>query len=220
MRLFNHLLANMSTSSQTAATAAAIPHLILETLLRQIPSEEFHTDFSIRACARSTTDVQRLLTLLTKMGYDVSCATTLSSENDELHCVRCHKTYLERKNGWSCCIIEHKVFIGGGERWGDIKCWKCGSCGEVGIEDASGNGVEWPGGGICYEGKHTTDRDIVRYDGDNTLSCKRKGCAGHESHNEDEDDEEDEDEEDHYDLGLLWDREFVLYVGILMRSLF
>jgi hypothetical protein len=197
------------SSSQTAA-AAATPHLILQTLLGQIPSEDFHTDFSMRACALSTADVQLLLTLLIKMGYDVSRATTLSSENDELHCVRCHETYLERKNGWSCCIIEHKVFVGEVERWGNVFHWTCGSCGEVGIEYGAGNGVEWPSDGICYEGKHTTDRDIVDYDGNNTLSCERKGCAGHESDNEDKDDEEDEDEEDeddednsdHDDLGL------------------
>jgi hypothetical protein len=129
----------------------------------------------------SPAEVEELLSLLIKMGMAVGNVTALVKDEEEFHCIRCHEKYLQRENAGSTCCIEHESFSGEGERMGpDIYHYTCKSCGEVGIEDGAGNGIDWPYHGICYEGPHTSDPEDVVYDGDNTLTCESVGCPGHE----------------------------------------
>lgn len=172
------------STSHPQVTGKNDRYLVLSTLLDHNQSSSLHLVLAQRAKAHlSVAEVQELLTLLEKMGFGVEDAEDLVEDKEELHCVRCHETYFERDNVGSPCLIEHEVFNGEGTRWGpDIYRYTCESCGEDGMEDGAGNGIDWPNHGICYEGEHTTDPDEVDYDDDNTLTCEAHGCLHEVAH--------------------------------------
>ncbi|KAN0126484.1 hypothetical protein V8E52_000124, partial [Russula decolorans] len=100
-----------------------------------------------------------------------------------LHCVRCHKDYIDVENGdHSCCIphdednidIEH---VGWGR--GNSEYETTYDCCNKTVE---GEGDEGPPDGWCYEGMHTTDRKRARFRADSTnsddmlVSCIQLNC--------------------------------------------
>ncbi|KAI0677189.1 hypothetical protein C8Q78DRAFT_1180395 [Trametes maxima] len=110
-----------------------------------------------------------------------------------LHCVRCHKDFVEVENDDRSCLVPHDDESAEVERVGTTKranrapgaigatfetLWGC--CGQI----VEGNGDQGPPDGWCYEGKHTTDIKRARFRADSTpqndklVSCLRLNCHG------------------------------------------
>ncbi|KAI0068504.1 hypothetical protein BV25DRAFT_1903935 [Artomyces pyxidatus] len=105
-----------------------------------------------------------------------------------LHCVRCHKDYVEVENGDRSCLVPHDDESAEVERVGRARrtgagdfaeyetLWGC--CGRT----VEGDGDQGPPDGWCYEGKHTTDAKRARFRADSTptedklTSCLRLNC--------------------------------------------
>ncbi|KAG8717487.1 hypothetical protein FRC08_007342 [Ceratobasidium sp. 394] len=119
----------------------------------------------------SSQEIKSLKSLLSK---ELACL------EPELHCVRCHETYLESRNGPEECQIPHSDTEGVAqdeedELWGGFAC--CG-------EDFDEKDV------ICVFARHTTDKGMVIYYGDepvdeddeyfaqneNVKRCEAIGC--------------------------------------------
>ncbi|KAI0658526.1 hypothetical protein C8Q70DRAFT_992201 [Cubamyces menziesii] len=111
----------------------------------------------------------------------------------KLHCVRCHKDYVEVENDDRSCLVPHDDESAEVERVGTTKranrapgtvgatfetLWGC--CGKI----VEGDGDQGPPDGWCYEGKHTTDVKRARFRADSTpqddklVSCLRLNCHG------------------------------------------
>ncbi|KAF9651201.1 hypothetical protein BDM02DRAFT_3091664 [Thelephora ganbajun] len=108
----------------------------------------------------------------------------------KLHCVRCHKEYVEVENDDRSCTVAHddestlveRIGRGvrrgrGGEDGSEYETlWQC--CGKT----VEGDGDQGPPDGWCYEGKHTTDVKRARWRADSTpqddklVSCLRRNC--------------------------------------------
>ncbi|KLO05187.1 hypothetical protein SCHPADRAFT_947123 [Schizopora paradoxa] len=99
-----------------------------------------------------------------------------------LHCVRCHKNFVEVENTDLSCMVHHdddtaEVMHGGGSRKTTYETlWGC--CNKL----VEGDGDQGPPDGFCYQGKHTTDLKRARFRADSTptddklISCRRKRC--------------------------------------------
>ncbi|KAI0775884.1 hypothetical protein BD413DRAFT_469564 [Trametes elegans] len=111
----------------------------------------------------------------------------------KLHCVRCHKDFVEVENDDRSCLVPHDDESAEVERVGTTKranrapgtagatfetLWGC--CGKI----VEGDGDQGPPDGWCYEGKHTTDIKRARFRADSTpqqdklVSCLRLNCHG------------------------------------------
>ncbi|OJT11377.1 hypothetical protein TRAPUB_12104 [Trametes pubescens] len=111
----------------------------------------------------------------------------------KMHCVRCHKDFVEVENDDRSCLVPHDDESAEVERVGAAKragrtpgavgatfetLWGC--CGKI----VEGDGDQGPPDGWCYEGKHTTDVKRARFRADSTpqqdklVSCLRKNCHG------------------------------------------
>ncbi|KAH9938055.1 uncharacterized protein B0H18DRAFT_965290 [Fomitopsis serialis] len=112
---------------------------------------------------------------------------------EKLHCVRCHKDYVEVENDDRSCLVAHDdesaevERVGRGAKTGRPlgdpgttyeTIWGC--CGKI----TEGDGDQGPPDGWCYEGKHTTDIKRARFRADSTptndklVSCLRRNCHG------------------------------------------
>ncbi|KAI1796039.1 hypothetical protein LXA43DRAFT_650035 [Ganoderma leucocontextum] len=110
-----------------------------------------------------------------------------------LHCVRCHKDFVEVENDARSCLVPHDDESAEVERVGTAKragrvpgtvgatfetLWGC--CGKI----VEGDGDQGPPDGWCYEGMHTTDIKRARFRADSTpqedklVSCLRLNCHG------------------------------------------
>ncbi|KAI0638536.1 hypothetical protein C8Q77DRAFT_1047745 [Trametes polyzona] len=110
-----------------------------------------------------------------------------------LHCVRCHKDFVEVENDDRSCLVPHDdesaevERVGAAKRTGRVPgavgatfetLWGC--CGKI----VEGDGDQGPPDGWCYEGKHTTDIKRARFRADSTpqddklVSCLRLNCHG------------------------------------------
>ncbi|KAL5529935.1 hypothetical protein ACEPAF_6192 [Sanghuangporus sanghuang] len=107
-----------------------------------------------------------------------------------LHCVRCHKDFVEVENTDRSCLIPHDDESAEVEYVGSAKnkstlvgstyqtLWGC--CNKV----VEGDGDQGPPDGWCFEGFHTTDVKRARFRADSTIhddklvSCARKRCFG------------------------------------------
>ncbi|EJF62271.1 hypothetical protein DICSQDRAFT_169303 [Dichomitus squalens LYAD-421 SS1] len=111
----------------------------------------------------------------------------------KVHCVRCHKDYVEVENDDRSCLVPHDDESAEVERVGTARragrvpgtvgatfetLWGC--CGKV----VEGDGDQGPPDGWCYEGMHTTDIKRARFRADSTphddrlVSCLRLNCHG------------------------------------------
>ncbi|KAH9927097.1 uncharacterized protein BXZ73DRAFT_49103 [Epithele typhae] len=107
-----------------------------------------------------------------------------------MHCVRCHKDFVDVENDDRACLVPHDDESAEVERVGGAKrvpgavgatfetLWGC--CGKL----VEGDGDQGPPDGWCYEGKHTTDIKRARFRADSTpnddklVSCLRLNCHG------------------------------------------
>ncbi|KAH9947215.1 hypothetical protein B0H21DRAFT_856268 [Amylocystis lapponica] len=111
-----------------------------------------------------------------------------------LHCMRCHKDFVDVENDDRSCLVPHDDESAEVERVGRLAnararapgvggatyetLWGC--CGKV----VEGDGDQGPPDGWCYEGKHTTDIKRARFRADSTpqndklTSCLRLNCHG------------------------------------------
>ncbi|KAG8744781.1 hypothetical protein FRC10_009429 [Ceratobasidium sp. 414] len=117
--------------------------------------------------------VEEIKSLKSLLAQELACL------EPELHCVRCHETYFESRNGSDECQIPHSDKEGAAqdedELWAGFAC--CG-------EDFDEEDV------ICIFAKHTTDEGMVIYYGDepvdeddeyfaqneNVKRCEEMGC--------------------------------------------
>ncbi|RDX53707.1 hypothetical protein OH76DRAFT_1398823 [Lentinus brumalis] len=111
----------------------------------------------------------------------------------KLHCVRCHKDFVEVENDDRSCLVPHDDESAEVERIGAAMranrapgtvgatyetLWGC--CGKI----VEGDGDQGPPDGWCYEGKHTTDIKRAKFRADSTphddklVSCLRLNCHG------------------------------------------
>ncbi|EIN11044.1 hypothetical protein PUNSTDRAFT_142904 [Punctularia strigosozonata HHB-11173 SS5] len=113
-----------------------------------------------------------------------------------LHCVRCHKEYVEIENDDRSCLLPHDDESAVVERIGVNNMRKKGPGGTVregatfetrwGCCDKTveGDGDQGPPDGWCYEGRHTTDIRRARYRADSSptedklISCLSRNCHG------------------------------------------
>ncbi|TDL30021.1 hypothetical protein BD410DRAFT_50114 [Rickenella mellea] len=105
-----------------------------------------------------------------------------------LHCVRCHKGYVEVENDDRACKVAHDddsaevEHVGLGRGKGTYETI-FGCCNKT----VEGDGDQGPPDGWCYEGMHTTDVKRARFRADSTpnddklISCSRRRCFEPES---------------------------------------
>ncbi|EKM60004.1 uncharacterized protein PHACADRAFT_85695 [Phanerochaete carnosa HHB-10118-sp] len=156
----------------------------LTALVSSIPTKTLHT----YTLAQIPTSPQPVLDAL------ATFFATLTPP-PRLHCVRCHKDYVEVENDDRSCLVPHddesaeveRVGRSGHERRTNEgteyeTLWGC--CGKT----TEGDGSQGPPDGWCYEGKHTTDIKRARFRADSTLqddklvSCLRLNCHGIRAH--------------------------------------
>ncbi|KAJ3518345.1 hypothetical protein NMY22_g13726 [Coprinellus aureogranulatus] len=126
------------------------------------------------AMGYSSEDIQSLLDGLANVGFDRAVAQSQkvveAEDQDDLHCVRCHKTYLERDNGVEACKIEHTHTFTVAAFSSLSPSAHCKNCGQVPPPSAV---VGKP----CIVARHTTNPKEV---GKTTLvkRCEEMGCNG------------------------------------------
>lgn len=158
-----------STSSHRAASPRAVTELTttvavnaslpeanpqaLISLILGVPAKTLHS-YTLSRIPDASEDTIRTLS---------SFFDTLSPP-PKLHCVRCHKDYMEVENDDRSCLVPHDDEsaevervgrgtapearkTGGGTEYETL--WGC--CGKT----TEGNGDQGPPDGFCYEGKHT-----------------------------------------------------------------
>lgn len=126
-------------------------------LLASIPPKIFHAYTMSKLPSASEPTLATLAAFYTEL-----------TPPPRLHCVRCHKDYVEVENDDRCCLVPHDDESAEVERIGMSKSsgrsavgttfqtlWGC--CGKI----VEGDGDQGPPDGWCYEGKHTVgDRQI------------------------------------------------------------
>ncbi|CAL1700056.1 unnamed protein product [Somion occarium] len=176
--------------SQVGPTAVdAVPRAPLDptpdsltSLIKTVPAKVLHT-YTLSRIPDASEDVLKSLATF----FD-----TLTPP-PKLHCVRCHKDYVDVENDDRSCLVPHDDESAEVERVGRTAkkegrrisegmeyetLWGC--CGKV----TEGNGDQGPPDGWCYEGKHTTDIKRARFRADSTpqndklVSCLRLNCHG------------------------------------------
>lgn len=142
--------------------------------LSKISPQQLHVRLRQLAHLRSTraADVDALLAALERLGITITPSRAALEDNTLLHCVQCHKQYLERDNGVESCKVKHNWDEG--ERWGTGCRYRCESCGEYAEEISPGFGFDHET--MCFTGTHTTDVDVVDYEGTSTDTCDDNGC--------------------------------------------
>ena len=161
-----------ATKAKAATATVEDTAQTLQILLANISESELAKHLSAAPTACTPAQLKSLLSILKTLGMDVASARALSTASaaDPLHCVRCHKTYTEKKNGLKACVITHDgvdaEFVG---RWPHEYLYECGQCG-LSMYDDEGEFPE-----VCFEGRHTTDPEEVEYGG-TTEECEDIGC--------------------------------------------
>ena len=124
-----------------------------------------------RAPRLLTEDERRtLIELLRKLGLDVEEAEEIALDPDPkiLHCVRCHRSFMEWDNHMTACNVTHQYTFSTvqveecHDGSGHEHILRCTSC--------KATAYDFPLPRICFVGQHTTDPDEVNY-GSSTLPC-------------------------------------------------
>lgn len=147
---------------------------VLSIFLAKVSAQQLHSRLRQVAQSRNTRgiDVDALLAALDRLGISVAPSRAAAKDNTLLHCVRCHKEYLERENGVESCKVEH--CWDDGIHWGYGCRYQCESCGEYIEEESPGFGFD--NETMCFTGTHTTDVDDVDFEEINADTCKENGC--------------------------------------------
>ena len=146
--------AGPSTSAQLLTQPAFVPPEAtadsLTSHIKSIPAKTLHS----YVLSRIPRTPEPLLPALATFFADLT-------PPEKLHCVRCHKDYVEVENDDRSCLVPHDDESAEVERVGrGVKSvrdpgttyetiWGC--CGKI----TEGNGDQGPPDGWCYEGKHT-----------------------------------------------------------------
>jgi hypothetical protein len=114
-------------------------------------------------------DLDRILVVLRNCGIVTLPSQSAARDNARRHCVRCHKNYFERDNGFMACIIPHKVEAvtstdGEGGSGPSFFYWSC--CAQL---PPSGHGAH-------SVDRHTTISSNVQYNGCNVKPCVPSEC--------------------------------------------
>ncbi|OCH94551.1 hypothetical protein OBBRIDRAFT_817191 [Obba rivulosa] len=165
------------------STAAVPPEATVASLtglLASIPPKIFHAYTMSKLPSAPESTLATLASFYTEL-----------TPPPRLHCVRCHKDFVEVENDDRSCLVPHDDESAEVERIGVSKSsgrsavgttfqtlWGC--CGKI----VEGDGDQGPPDGWCYEGKHTTDIKRARFRADSTsqndklVSCLRLNCHG------------------------------------------
>lgn len=146
-----------STSALTLTQLAFIPPEAttdsLVTHIKAIPAKTLHAYVLSRIPSAPEPLLPALATFFSEL-----------APPEKLHCVRCHKDYVDVDNDDRSCLVPHDdesaevERVGRGAKSGRIPgdlgttyetIWGC--CGKI----TEGNGDQGPPDGWCYEGKHT-----------------------------------------------------------------
>ncbi|KAI0797162.1 hypothetical protein C8Q75DRAFT_791004 [Abortiporus biennis] len=158
----------------------------LITLIKSIPPKILHAYVLAQLPSQPASSLGALSTFFTDL-----------TPPPKLHCVRCHKDFVEVENDDRSCLVPHDDESAEVERVGlstisaeGVKrgrpvegttfetLWGC--CGKT----VAGDGDQGPPDGWCYEGKHTTDIRRARFRADSSIqddklvSCIRLNCHG------------------------------------------
>ncbi|KIM89587.1 hypothetical protein PILCRDRAFT_1931 [Piloderma croceum F 1598] len=147
--------------------------------LAKISAQQLHSHLRQVTQSRNTseTDVDALLTALNRLGISMALSHAAAKDNTLMHCVRCHKEYLERENGMESCKIEHNWEDG--IHWGNGCRYQCESCGEYIKERSPGYGFD--NETMCFTSTHTTDVDDVDFEEISADTCEENGCKPNNS---------------------------------------
>lgn len=101
------------------------------------------------------------------------------SVSPDLHCLRCHKDYVESENTNKSCKIYHSLDVMIEECVDGIHVHKCNGCGEKRNTDCEGNVMFEE---CAFKGRHTTEFSKIVRDGANPcqrgahISCAKSRC--------------------------------------------
>jgi hypothetical protein len=156
-----------SSFSVAASESAAT----LTYLLANLTPEELHKQLSSASTTLMPSQIENLLAALQSAGIVTSVAQNAVADKTKRHCVRCHKTYLEKKNGSDACVVLHcrpEMKEQGGPGRKVEYLYAC--CGLKAILAISGRAHP------CFKGRHTTLAENVKY-GLNVWTCERTKCV-------------------------------------------
>lgn len=166
---------SFSTASNSASAGT------LTYLLNNTRPLDFHEQIlkAVRSPMAFPQDIDNLLHALEKVGIIIGAAQDAAKDARVRHCVRCHKTYLERNNGFQACQVAHDKprLIKTGIQ-SDANTGLCGfknyypCCDQMVGTDAGAPSH------YHFVGRHTTVETNVRYNPTNVLTCVMRKCAG------------------------------------------
>ncbi|TEB33277.1 hypothetical protein FA13DRAFT_198286 [Coprinellus micaceus] len=190
------------TAQTFSAPGTSTEALALAYVLRHIDPSELHarllhsvTNASTLLCSSDT--LKNIFRAFEELGVGPTARARVVVEgaeaNIERHCVRCHNPYFEKDNGPEECNIPHDLATQVEMRDPVTKklTGRVGhyyTCCEIVLptHDAlesmprhidERDGKE-KGGRWCSQGRHTTHRAAVRYNGTNIAECWTKACEG------------------------------------------
>ncbi|KZS91286.1 hypothetical protein SISNIDRAFT_456898 [Sistotremastrum niveocremeum HHB9708] len=172
-----------SPNPSEASESTVVTSASLLALLNSVPPKTLHTFLTSRLHSLTPSELLTLSHILAEL-----------EPPPKLHCVRCHKTYVEVENDDRSCLVPHDDDSTEVERAGTRTSkrssnartgttvsryetyWGC--CGQT----VEGEGEQGPPSGWCYEGRHTTDIRRAKFrhdatpDDDKLKSCARRRC--------------------------------------------
>ncbi|KAH8118809.1 hypothetical protein DFH11DRAFT_1502956 [Phellopilus nigrolimitatus] len=150
----------------------------LSSLIKKVPPKTLHSYVLTHIANASPQEIASLIEFFASL-----------TPPPKLHCVRCHKDFVEVENTDRSCLVPHDDESAEVEYVGSSKSkvagvagttyetlWGC--CNKV----VEGDGDQGPPDGWCYEGSHTIDVKRARFRADSTAqndkltSCARLRC--------------------------------------------
>jgi hypothetical protein len=157
---------NRTNSFSVAGSESAAT---LTYLLANLTPEELHKQLSSASTTLIPSQIEKLIIALRNAGIVVSAAQNAIADQTKRHCVRCHQSYLEKRNGLDACIMLHcRPEVN--EKEGKKGEYTHACCGLKTIVPVGGRANP------CFKGRHTTMTENVKY-GNNVWTCERLKCA-------------------------------------------
>ncbi|KAF7432657.1 hypothetical protein PC9H_004599 [Pleurotus ostreatus] len=132
----------------------------LYNLIRSVPAKTLH-DYSLSRLQPSSPAPTADGSLPPQILAGLTAFFSSLTPPPTLHCVRCHKFYMDVENDDRACRVSHDDDSAEVDRHETL--WEC--CGKT----VEGDGDMGPPDGWCYEGMHTTDTKRARFRADSTL---------------------------------------------------
>ncbi|KAF4575357.1 hypothetical protein EYR40_004901 [Pleurotus pulmonarius] len=144
----------------TEEPGASLDQSELYDLIRSVPAKTLY-DYSLSRLRPSSPAPTADGSLPPQMLAGLTAFFSSLTPPPTLHCVRCHKFYMDVENDDRACRVSHDDDSAEVDRHETL--WEC--CGKT----VEGDGDMGPPDGWCYEGMHTTDVKRARFRADSTL---------------------------------------------------